>query len=199
MRFCAAGRNLTRADSGPGRGDSPAGRGRANDWASTACAAGRLAEPVFSCDSRRLPASRGRPEQIFREHFEAESAATNGDLGEHLWLLGAVGITSNPREGEIFFPRKGLAVIVGFFGRARGYSRRRPVKLKNEPNNRPGATARRSVMSKSATKEGTTRYAQKFAGAAPPRVISRDAEVGVSPPSESARISGSRTQKTDEG
>src|SRR5260370_2951991 len=31
---------------------------------------------------------------------------------------------------------------------------------------RPGAITRRSIMTKSATKEGTTRYAQKFAGRA---------------------------------
>src|SRR5260370_37688408 len=36
----------------------------------------------------------------------------------------------------------------------------------NESDTRAGPTARRSVMSKSATKEGTTRYAQKFAGRA---------------------------------
>src|SRR6266513_1430432 len=37
---------------------------------------------------------------------------------------------------------------------------------RNEADTRAGSTARRSAMSKSATKEGTKRYAQKFAGRA---------------------------------
>src|SRR5437879_6199274 len=36
----------------------------------------------------------------------------------------------------------------------------------NESSTRAGTAARRSIMTKSATKEGTTRYAQKFAGRA---------------------------------
>jgi len=65
---------------------------------------GRLAEPFFLRFAEI--ASQPRPaEQIFREHFEAESATTDGDIGEHLWLL-ARWYYSNPREGEIFFREK---------------------------------------------------------------------------------------------
>src|SRR5260370_4523511 len=45
-------------------------------------------------------------------------------------------------------------------------SRAEDQRSGNESDTRAGPTARRSVMSKSATKEGTTRYAQKFAGRA---------------------------------
>jgi len=65
---------------------------------------GRLAEPFFLRFAEIASQPRSA-EQIFREHLEAESAATNGDLGEHLWLL-ARWYYSNPREGEIFFREK---------------------------------------------------------------------------------------------
>src|SRR6266478_8048424 len=45
-------------------------------------------------------------------------------------------------------------------------SRAEDERSGNESDTRAGSTARRSVMSKSATKEGTTRYAQKFRGRA---------------------------------
>src|SRR5438309_7367269 len=45
-------------------------------------------------------------------------------------------------------------------------SRAEDQPSRNEADPRAGSTARRRAMSKSATKEGTTRYAQKFAGRA---------------------------------
>ena len=65
---------------------------------------GRLAEPFFLRFAEMASQPRSA-EQIFREHFEAEPATTNGDLGEHLWLV-ARWYYSNPREGEIFFREK---------------------------------------------------------------------------------------------
>ena len=65
---------------------------------------GRLAEP-FSLRFAEMASQPRSAEQIFREHFEAEPATTNGDLGEHLWLV-ARWYYSNPREGEIFFREK---------------------------------------------------------------------------------------------
>jgi len=65
---------------------------------------GRLAEPFFLRFSEIASQPRSA-EQIFREQFESESATTNGDLGEHLWLV-ARWFYSNPREGEIFFREK---------------------------------------------------------------------------------------------
>jgi hypothetical protein len=65
---------------------------------------GRLAEPFFLRFAEIASQPRSA-EQIFREHFEAESATTEGDIGEHLWLL-ARWYYSNPREGEIFFREK---------------------------------------------------------------------------------------------
>jgi excinuclease ABC subunit C len=65
---------------------------------------GRLAEPFFLRFAEIASQPRSA-EQIFREHFEAESAATNGDLSEHLWLV-ARWYYSNPRAGEIFFREK---------------------------------------------------------------------------------------------
>src|SRR5438045_4192485 len=57
---------------------------------------GRLAEP-FSLRFAEMASQPRSAEQIFREHFEAEPATTNGDLGEHLWLV-ARWYYSNPRE-----------------------------------------------------------------------------------------------------
>jgi len=65
---------------------------------------GRLAEPFFLRFAEIASQPRSA-EHIFREHFEAESSAVNGDLGEHLWLV-ARWYYSNPREGEIFFREK---------------------------------------------------------------------------------------------
>ncbi len=65
---------------------------------------GRLAEPFFLRFAEIASQPRSA-EQIFREQFESELATTNGDLGEHLWLL-ARWYYSNPREGEIFFREK---------------------------------------------------------------------------------------------
>jgi excinuclease UvrABC nuclease subunit len=65
---------------------------------------GRLAEPFFLRFAEIASQPRSA-EQIFREHFEAEPVAANGDLGEHLWLV-ARWYYSNPREGEIFFRDK---------------------------------------------------------------------------------------------
>jgi len=65
---------------------------------------GRLAEPFFLRFAEMASQPRSA-EQIFREHFEAEPATTNDDLGEHLWLV-ARWYYSNPREGEIFFRGK---------------------------------------------------------------------------------------------
>src|SRR6266851_1806793 len=65
---------------------------------------GRLAEPFFLRFAEIASQPRSA-EQIFREQFESDSAAANGDLGEHLWLL-ARWYYSNPREGEIFFREK---------------------------------------------------------------------------------------------
>jgi excinuclease ABC subunit C len=65
---------------------------------------GRLAEPFFLRFAEIASQPRSA-EQIFREQFEANSAATDGDLGEHLWLV-ARWYYSNPREGEIFFREK---------------------------------------------------------------------------------------------
>ena len=67
-------------------------------------AGGKLAEPFFLRFAEIASQPRSA-EQIFREHFDAESAATNGDLGEDLWLV-ARWFYSNPREGEIFFREK---------------------------------------------------------------------------------------------
>jgi hypothetical protein len=67
-------------------------------------AGGKLAEPFFLRFAEIASQPRSA-EHIFREHFEAESAATNGDLSEHLWLV-ARWYYSNPREGEIFFREK---------------------------------------------------------------------------------------------
>jgi excinuclease ABC subunit C len=66
--------------------------------------AGRLAEPFFLRFAEIASQPRSA-EQIFREQFEAQPATTNGDLGEHLWLV-ARWFYSNPREGEIFFREK---------------------------------------------------------------------------------------------
>ena len=66
--------------------------------------AGRLAEPFFLRFAEIASQPRSA-EQIFRDHFESESATTDGDLGEHLWLV-ARWYYSNPREGEIFFREK---------------------------------------------------------------------------------------------
>jgi excinuclease UvrABC nuclease subunit len=65
---------------------------------------GRLTEPFFLRFAEIASQPRSA-EQIFREHFEAAPATTNGDLGEHLWLV-ARWYYSNPREGEIFFREK---------------------------------------------------------------------------------------------
>jgi excinuclease UvrABC nuclease subunit len=65
---------------------------------------GRLTDPFFL----RFAEIAGQPrsaEHIFREQFESQSTASNGDLGEHLWLV-ARWFYSNPREGEIFFREK---------------------------------------------------------------------------------------------
>ncbi len=66
--------------------------------------AGRLAEPFFLRFAEIASQPRSA-EQIFREQFESQSTTTNGDLGEHLWLV-ARWYYSNPREGEIFFREK---------------------------------------------------------------------------------------------
>ena len=65
---------------------------------------GRLAEPFFLRFAEIASQPRSA-EQIFRDHFEAESSASKGDLSEHLWLV-ARWYYSNPREGEIFFREK---------------------------------------------------------------------------------------------
>jgi hypothetical protein len=65
---------------------------------------GRLAEPFFLRFAEIASQPRSA-EHIFREHFETESTAVNGDLGEHLWLVSRW-YYSNPREGEIFFREK---------------------------------------------------------------------------------------------
>jgi excinuclease ABC subunit C len=67
-------------------------------------AGGKLAEPFFLRFAEIASQPRSA-EQIFREQFETKSAATNGDLSEHLWLV-AQWYYSNPREGEIFFREK---------------------------------------------------------------------------------------------
>ena len=66
--------------------------------------AGRLAEP-FSLRFGEIASQPRSAEHIFREQFESSSAPTNGDLGEHLWLV-ARWYYSSPREGEIFFREK---------------------------------------------------------------------------------------------
>ena len=65
---------------------------------------GRLADPFFLRFAEIASQPRSA-EQIFREHFVAGPGATEGDLGEHLWLL-ARWYYSNPREGEIFLREK---------------------------------------------------------------------------------------------
>jgi excinuclease ABC subunit C len=65
---------------------------------------GRLAEPFFLRFAEIASQPRSA-EHLFREQFEATSAPTHGDLGEHLWLV-ARWFYSNPREGEIFFREK---------------------------------------------------------------------------------------------
>jgi excinuclease ABC subunit C len=67
-------------------------------------AGGKLAEPFFLRFAEIASQPRSA-EQIFREHFDAESAAADGDLGEDLWLV-ARWFYSNPRDGEIFFREK---------------------------------------------------------------------------------------------
>src|SRR5439155_19016538 len=66
--------------------------------------AGRLVEP-FSLRFGEIASQPRSAEHIFREQFESSSAPTNGDLGEHLWLV-ARWYYSSPREGEIFFREK---------------------------------------------------------------------------------------------
>jgi excinuclease ABC subunit C len=65
---------------------------------------GRLAEPFFLRFAEIASQPRSA-EHIFREQFESQPVTTNGDLGEHLWLV-ARWFYSNPREGEIFFREK---------------------------------------------------------------------------------------------
>jgi excinuclease ABC subunit C len=65
---------------------------------------GMLAEPFFLRFAEIASQPRSA-EHIFREQFESGSAETNGDLGEHLWLV-ARWFYSNPRDGEIFFREK---------------------------------------------------------------------------------------------
>ncbi len=65
---------------------------------------GRLAEPFFLRFAEIASQPRSA-EQIFREQFESGPASSNGDLGEHLWLV-ARWFYSNPRDGEIFFREK---------------------------------------------------------------------------------------------
>jgi excinuclease ABC subunit C len=67
-------------------------------------AGGKLGEPFFLRFAEIASQPRSA-EEIFREHFEGESATTNSDLSEHLWLV-ARWYYSNPREGEIFFREK---------------------------------------------------------------------------------------------
>jgi len=67
-------------------------------------AGGKLAEPFFLRFAEIASQPRSA-EQIFREQFELQPASTNGDLGEHLWLV-ARWYYSNPRAGEIFFREK---------------------------------------------------------------------------------------------
>jgi len=67
-------------------------------------AGGRLAEP-FLLRFAEIASHPRSAEHIFREHFDAEPVAANGDLNEHLWLV-ARWYYSNPREGEIFFREK---------------------------------------------------------------------------------------------
>src|SRR5260370_253273 len=65
---------------------------------------GRLAEPFF-LHFAEIASQPRSAEHIFREQLEANSTPSNGDLGEHLWLV-ARWFYSNPREGEIFFREK---------------------------------------------------------------------------------------------
>jgi excinuclease ABC subunit C len=65
---------------------------------------GMLTEPFFLRFAEIASQPRSA-EHIFREQFESGSAETNGDLGEHLWLV-ARWFYSNPRDGEIFFREK---------------------------------------------------------------------------------------------
>jgi len=65
---------------------------------------GRLAEPFFLRFAEIASQPRSA-EHIFREQFDSNSTAADGDLGEHLWLV-ARWFYSNPREGEIFFREK---------------------------------------------------------------------------------------------
>ncbi len=65
---------------------------------------GRLADPFFLRFAEIASQPRSA-EHIFREQFESDPTAANGDLGEHLWLV-AKWFYSNPREGEIFFREK---------------------------------------------------------------------------------------------
>ena len=65
---------------------------------------GRLAEPFF-LHFAEIASQPRSAEHIFREQFDSNSTAADGDLGEHLWLV-ARWFYSNPREGEIFFREK---------------------------------------------------------------------------------------------
>jgi excinuclease ABC subunit C len=65
---------------------------------------GRMAEPFFLRFAEIASQPRSA-EHLFREQFESTPAPSNGDLGEHLWLI-ARWFYSNPREGEIFFREK---------------------------------------------------------------------------------------------
>jgi len=64
---------------------------------------GRLADPFFLRFAEIASQPRSA-EQIFREQFEAISASTNSDIGEHLWLI-ARWFYSNPAKAK-FSSRK---------------------------------------------------------------------------------------------
>ena len=153
------------AHPGPGRGDPATHRGRPNDWSL------RRSRRAGSPNLRfvRFAEIAGQPrsaEQIFREYLEpaAEAAPRAGDLGEHLWLV-ARWYYSNPREGEIFFREKDWP----YRRILRACSRLLAPKARRGriPRKRGACEIRqRSIMSTSATKDGTAHYAQRFSGRA---------------------------------
>ncbi len=77
---------------------------------------------------------------------------------------GAVVLQQSARRRD-FLPREGLALSSDSSGML-ATSRAEDQPSRNEADTRAGSTAQRSAMTKSATKEGTTRYAEKFRGRA---------------------------------
>ncbi|PYU62452.1 MAG: hypothetical protein DMG56_11815 [Acidobacteria bacterium] len=100
---------------------------KSKPWASTACAVEDW-QSHFSCDSRRLPASPGQQSKssasILKRCPEQRKEILGSTYG--LWRGGITAIRAKAR----FSSARRTGLIVGFFGHARDFSRRRPAKPK---------------------------------------------------------------------